>query len=96
MAELQKTNLYSNGRVIQFKDSRQVLLRDKIVYQEGAQDEYHTVIETDTLSDLAYKKYGNSADWYIIADVNNIHFPWELVVGSSLIIPNKDLINIKK
>lgn len=93
--ELSENNLYVNGRIIQFADGEQILIREKIVYVGKEQDTYHTVRDFDEIGALAwryYKKYVQDASkyWWVIADVNNIHNPFDLTewVGKELLIPN--------
>ena len=50
----------------------------------------HTVLDGQTLQNIAYKYYKDSGLWYIIALANNIQNPFsdELHVGQQLMIPN--------
>ena len=50
----------------------------------------HTVLDGQTLQNIAYQYYKDSGLWYIIALVNNIQNPFsdELHVGQQLMIPN--------
>ena len=50
----------------------------------------HTVLDGQTLQNIAYKYYKDSGLWYIIALANNIQNPFsdELHAGQQLMIPN--------
>lgn len=54
----------------------------------GSQTTVHTVLEGETIQSIAYKYYGDSGMWGIIADINTIFNPFtELEAGMELIIP---------
>lgn len=64
---------------------------ERIPYEStlGSSDIYHTVIKGETIQSIAYRYYGDSGLWYIIADSNNIYNPiTEVVEGLELLIPN--------
>lgn len=50
----------------------------------------HTVVDGQTLQNIAYQYYHDSGLWYIIALANNISNPFsdELFAGQQLKIPN--------
>lgn len=50
----------------------------------------HTVLDGQTLQNIAYQYYHDSGLWYLIALANNISNPFsdELFVGQQLTIPN--------
>lgn len=50
----------------------------------------HTVLDGQTLQNIAYQYYKDSGLWYIIALANNIQNPFsdELHAGQQLMIPN--------
>lgn len=91
---MDSTNLYFKGRTIKFIDGREVLLRDKLEYIPSGDDKFYIVKEDDKLTDLAFRFYNESKEWWIIADANNIHLPWDLPMGLKIVIPNKNLIDI--
>lgn len=48
----------------------------------------HTVMDGETIQNIAFQYYGNSGYWGIIADTNNIYNPFDdLQPGIELIIP---------
>ena len=53
-------------------------------------DRTHTVVEGDRLDLLAHRYLGDARLWWIIADYNDIFWPLELEVGSTLRIPSCD------
>ena len=59
----------------------------------GAASSSYTVRAGDTLSSIAQSLWGDSAMWYMIADVNGLKGGEALVEGQVLVIPNK-LTNI--
>ena len=58
--------------------------------EKSSDDEIHTVIEGQTLQNIAYQYYGDSGLWYLIALANDIMNPFsdELYAGQQLRIPN--------
>ncbi|WP_431256758.1 LysM peptidoglycan-binding domain-containing protein [Roseateles chitinivorans] len=59
----------------------------------GSASSSYTVRAGDTLSSIAQSLWGDSAMWYMIADVNGLKGGERLVEGQVLVIPNK-LTNI--
>ncbi len=100
--ELKKNNLYANASIIEFDNKEQVLLRDFYFTIDMFEEfDYHTVVEGDELSKIAYKYYINkvkdpSKYWGIIADVNNIINPLDIseLVGVDIFIPS--ILEVKK
>ena len=83
-----KTDLYSNGITINYKEGDTSLQRKTIVHREDLEDKSYIIRQDDTLSSIANKFYNEPLYWYIIADVNNIDNPFILETGKSIIIPN--------
>lgn len=51
-------------------------------------DSQHTVKDGETLQNIAFRYYGDSGKWYVIAEVNNILNPFkELESGMIIKIP---------
>jgi nucleoid-associated protein YgaU len=50
--------------------------------------------EGEELGDLAFKKYGNARWWHVLGYVNNILNPFEIPVGSKIVIPDIDVIKL--
>lgn len=89
-------NPYSTASIISFADGSQSLQRPKLEYNPAAnQDVTHTVKEEDTLWLLANFYYGDDKWWYVIFDVNNIYNPFDLMVGSDLVIPDLNIVRAK-
>lgn len=89
--QLEDENPYSTGYIIPLEDGKQILKREKLVYSFAVtRDKTHVVIEGETIFDIAFRWYANSKLWFIIADANNIMNPFELTMGSTLIIPDLD------
>ncbi len=55
-------------------------------------DIYHTVVINDTLDKLAYMYYQDEKLWWVIAEYNNLSFPFELEVGKTLILPDYNTV----
>lgn len=51
-----------------------------------------TTAENDTLESLAFKYYGSSKLWWIIADANPLQQPLTLVVGSKIRIIKRQFL----
>jgi nucleoid-associated protein YgaU len=48
------------------------------------------VKQGDSLWSIAFKEYGDPADWRLIADANHIDNPRQLEPGQELVIPIKE------
>lgn len=88
------TNTYSDSYIINYPEGDQSLERVRILHREDIEDRVHTIIDEDTLTSISTRFYGSPNHWYIIADVNNIENPLELIVGQTLIIPNIERYNV--
>ena len=96
-------DLYFNGKLIEFSNGEQILVRDNITYDSKQPDLYHTVQQGDTITFLPWKYYKNFATnpsryWKYIADANNIINPLDLTsyVGKNLIIPDYQLMRLSE
>lgn len=96
-------DLYYNGRVLIFDDGSAILTRDLIEYKSQQSDQWHTVMQTDTITYLAWYYYSKYSDtpsryWKYIADVNNITNPLDLseYVGKDILIPDWSLIRLNE
>jgi len=101
--ELKDSDLYSAGRVIAFSNGDKILQRDLIEYKPTQPDKYHTVIQGDRLTALAYKYYSSVTEtpsryWKFIADANNILNPLDIseYIGRNIIIPDFNLIRLSE
>lgn len=47
----------------------------------------HTLLDGQTLQEISFIYYGDSGRWGDIASINEIYDPFDLQVGSSIIIP---------
>ena len=52
----------------------------------------YIVKEGDEIDLIAYKFGISPSQWWIIADLNDLFFAFDLHVGQSLIIPNQDIL----
>lgn len=98
-------DLYYGGTLVVFDNGEQLLTRQEIQYESKDPDIYHTVIEGETLTGIAWQYYKNFTDpiranryWKYIADVNGITNPLDLTdyIGTDIIIPNYNLIRLKE
>ena len=72
-------NPYSGGYIIDFGDGDMILEKPRTV---------NTTLEGETLQNIAFRYYGDSGYWTIIAEANNLFFPLrELEDGMEIIIP---------
>lgn len=92
--DLRKNNPYYGGFIFINPDETLLLERKKYQYVKSVKDKYYTVVQGDTLWNIAFSKYGDSKKWAIIADANNIENPLELQVGTSLLIPDINIHEI--
>lgn len=79
---------YSNARVIKYDNGDITLERIPYDITLGPDTRVHTVLEGETIQNIAYKYYGDSGLWGKIADANSIYNPFtELEAGVEIIIP---------
>lgn len=95
LVELRESNLYLNGKIVEYNDGTIELLRNKIKWTGRDNDEYYTVRNSDDLDKIAWKMYSNiveKAEWYwwVIADANDIENPLDLseYIGNEIVVPN--------
>lgn len=93
--ELRNNNPYSIGNIFVFPEGDFLLDRTPIDVDKSIYDKYHTVIDGDTLGKIAFNEYGNSKEWWVIADVNDLYWPFELTLGDLLLIPDIRKVKIK-
>jgi nucleoid-associated protein YgaU len=87
------TSPYENATVVQYPDGSFCLERSIPTLIESEEDTFYTLLEDETLQDLAYKLWGDSGLWYIIAEANHIANPFtELKSGMKLRIPAYGII----
>lgn len=71
--------IYDNGDVS--------LERVPYQYSSSPQDTVHTVMDGETLWNIALQEYGDSRLYYLIGDANDIVDPLGLTIGQQLVIP---------
>ena len=89
-----KTHAYTDSYRIIYEEGDESLERRPINHREDIDDIIYQIREGDKLTSIAFKFYNNPLLWYIIADVNNIINPFELEIGSNIIIPNQQIYDI--
>ena len=73
--------------VVNYNEGDTSLQRTTIAFTVDPGDQFHIVVDDDTITELAYRYYGDPQLWYAIADANLIDNPLELTGGESLLIP---------
>lgn len=93
---LRDDNPYYNGQVATFPDGSQALDPGPLVYTKSPNDKYYTLGQGDTLDNIAGQDgaYGNSKYWWVIAKVNNVFDPFSLTAGDTMVIPDKDILDV--
>ena len=80
-------NPYSGGYIIDFGDGDMILEKPRTVSTTPL-NKTHTVLEGETLQNIAFRYYGDSGYWTLIAEAHNLFFPLrELEDGMEIIIP---------
>lgn len=81
---------YDKATIITYDSGDTSLESDIISVSTTSGDPIHTVLEGQTLQNIAYQYYGDSGLWYILAQANGILNPFsdELYPGQQLKIPN--------
>ena len=82
---------------IKFADgSERVLLHDRRIFSNndlGEDSIQHTVEAGEELDSIAYNFYGDDGLWWLIADVNDILYIFDVAPGDILTIPNPDIVS---
>lgn len=87
--------IYGKAYEIDLGDGRSLLKRDRPTYIPLAnRDKTHIIRDGDTPWALAYKYFGNDKLWFNIIDANDIFNPFELPIGSEIVIPDIDVIRV--
>lgn len=89
-----KTNAYTDSYRIIYEEGDESLERRPINHQEDIDDVIYTIKEGDSLTNIAFKFYNSSNLWFLIADANNIINPFELELGTNIIIPNQQIYEV--
>lgn len=69
--------------------------RQPLKLREHSSDLFHVVSDVDRIDLIAYKYYHDVRLWWIIAEMNNILNPLELISGTTLRIPSYDRIQMQ-
>lgn len=83
------TDPYKNSIVVDFADGDISLDRIPLSISDVTDLQIiHTIVEGETLQNIAFKYYGDSGRWTDIADINSIYDAFEdLEAGNVLYIP---------
>lgn len=92
--ELRTNNPYSTGEIFTFPEGDVLLDRKPLNYIKSIRDRYYTVKQEDNISNIAFQAYGNSKWWWVIADINKLDNPFDLKMGSTLLIADLDKLLI--
>lgn len=90
--EFNRDNPFVTGFLVSYLEGDMSLERVPIEYVPSPNDRLHPITNWDTLSDLSFDYWGTSKLWWVIADVNKIHDPFNLTPNTNLIIPDIDPI----
>ena len=85
---------YGNGIIIDFGDGTLSLQMTGFVYTPTLRDPYYTLVDGDTLSNLANDNYGDSKWWFVLAIANNIINPFLLITGTTIVIPDLEVVKL--
>lgn len=79
---------YNNAYALKYNDGDYSLEAKTPIVPESPNDIQHTVKDGETLQNIAFRYYGDSGKWYIIAEANKILNPFkELEMGTLIRIP---------
>jgi len=78
----------TDGKARKFLHNRKIFSQSDI--KENAIE--HTVAGEETLDALAQKYYKNDRLWWLIADVNDVFFFYDVVPGQVLLIPDPEVL----
>ncbi len=69
--------------------------RQPLKLREDVSDLFHVVSDSDRIDLIAYRYYGDVRLWWIIAELNNILNPLEILPGTILRIPTYERIQMQ-
>ena len=79
---------YNNAYALKYNAGDYSLEAKPPMVPESPNDIQHTVKDGETLQNIAFRYYGDSGKWYIIAEANKILNPFkELEMGNLIRIP---------
>lgn len=79
---------YNNAYALKYNNGDYSLEAKPPIVPESPNDIQHTVKDGETLQNIAFRYYGDSGKWYIIAEANKILNPFkELEMGNLIRIP---------
>lgn len=79
---------YNNAYALKYNDGDYSLEAKPPIVPESPNDIQHTVKDGETLQNIAFRYYGDSGKWYIIAEANKILNPFKgLEMGNLIRIP---------
>ena len=79
---------YNNAYALKYNDGDYSLEAKPPIVPESPNYFQHTVKDGETLQNIAFRYYGDSGKWYIIAEANKILNPFkELEMGTLIRIP---------
>lgn len=85
---LKEASPYNNAYALKYNDGDYSLEAKPPIVPESPNDIQHTVKDGETLQNIAFRYYGDSGKWYIIAEANKILNPFkELEMGTLIRIP---------
>lgn len=80
---------YDSSTLVKYSDGDVSLEPQRPSVSASSSDIQHTVLEGETLQNIAFRYYGDSGLWYLISEANNILNPFEeLTDGQIIRIPN--------
>lgn len=93
MAELLDSNLYVDGRILNFKNGDRLLVRSRIDHTPSRKDRIHALKDNEDLTEIAWRYYRGKVEnperyWWVIADANDITNPLDLGDRERLLIPD--------
>ena len=68
---------YNNAYALKYNDGDYSLEAKPPIVPESPNDIQHTVKDGETLQNIAFRYYGDSGKWYLIAEANNILNPFQ-------------------
>ena len=94
--QLKRSDLYQNGKVIEFDNGEQLLIRDTLPVKQELGDSYVSPKDGGQLPLQAFAAYADLVEnanqyWWLLADRNNVFDPLEV----NLVDDNAELTEIQ-
>jgi hypothetical protein len=87
---LKASNPYSRANLLEIEPNDIRLERRPLVYKPSPKDRYYTFSDGEDVFSVAGEAYPDAQYYWVILEVNNVSFPYDIETGDTLVIPDLD------